>query len=130
MAGQHSHVDGIREAELMDDTTRKLLIAAGVLLLVGVGLATLTGGMMGGHMVRPGVVEDRGWMWGVGMGLGMLLFWGALIVGIVLLVRLTATSSGPQSHDTPLDVLKRRYAAGEITRDQYEQTRRDLEEGA
>jgi uncharacterized membrane protein len=97
----------------MDDTTRKLLIAVGVLLLVGVGLSTLTGGMMGGHMSGPGVVQERGWMWGVGMGLGMLLFWGALIVGIVLLVRLTATSPGPQSHGTPLDVLKRRYAAGE-----------------
>jgi putative membrane protein len=114
----------------MDDTTRKLLMVVGVLLLVGFGLSMLTGGMMGGHMVGPRVVADRGWMWGVGMGLGMLLFWGALIVGIVLLVRFTATSSGPQSHGTPLDVLKRRYAAGEITREQYEQTRRDLDEGA
>lgn len=114
----------------MDDTTRKLLIAVGVLLLVGVGLSTLTGGMMGRHMVGPGMVADRGWIWGVGMGLGMLLFWGALIVGIVLLVRLTATSAGAQSHATPLDVLKRRYAAGDITREQYQQMRHDLEGGA
>ena len=32
-----------------------------------------------------------GWMWGVGMwlgGLAMLVFWGALIVGAILVVRL------------------------------------------
>jgi putative membrane protein len=111
----------------MDDTTRKLLIAVGVLLLVGVGLATFSGNMMGGHMSGPGVVLERGWMWGVGMGLGMLLFWGALILGIVLLVRMAGGGAGPQSYGTPLDVLKRRYAAGEVTREQFEQMRRDLE---
>ncbi len=110
----------------MDDTTRKLLIAVGVLLLVGLGLSTLTGGMMGAHMYGPGEARDRGWMWGMGMGLAMLLFWGAVIVGIVLLVRSTGDAR-PSSQGTPLDVLKRRYAAGEITREQYEQIRRDIE---
>ena len=34
---------------------------------------------------------------------------------------------GPStSSETPLDVLKRRYAAGEITREQFEQMRRDV----
>jgi uncharacterized membrane protein len=31
------------------------------------------------------------------------------------------------SQGTPVDVLKRRYAAGEITREQYEQMRNDLD---
>jgi uncharacterized membrane protein len=30
-------------------------------------------------------------------------------------------------HETPLNLLKRRYAAGQITREQYEQMRKDLE---
>ncbi|WP_338669541.1 SHOCT domain-containing protein [Pseudodesulfovibrio methanolicus] len=35
--------------------------------------------------------------------------------------------SGPESHaETPLDILKRRYAAGEIDKEQYEQMKRDL----
>ena len=114
----------------MDDTTRGLLVAVGVFLLVALGLSALTGGMMGGHMFGPGLDGAGGWMWGLGMGLGglvMLLFWGVLIVGIVLAVR-HAGGSGPGSHaSTPLDVLKRRYAAGEITREQYEQIRRDLD---
>ncbi|MBI4264713.1 MAG: SHOCT domain-containing protein [Acidobacteria bacterium] len=69
-------------------------------------------------------------MWGLGMGLGglvMLLFWGALIVGLVLLIRsLDGRERGPRG-ETALDVLKRRYAAGEITREQFEQTRRDID---
>jgi len=113
----------------MDDTTRGLLMAVGMFLLVALGLSALTGGMMGGHMFGPGLDGTGGWMWGLGMGLGglvMLLFWGVLIVGIVLAMR--HAGGGPAHHGTTaLDVLKRRYAAGEITREQYEQIRRDLE---
>lgn len=32
-----------------------------------------------------------------------------------------------QSKQTPLEVLKNRYASGQITRDEYEQARQDLE---
>ncbi len=39
---------------------------------------------------------------------------------------------GPSDHgasggESALDILKRRYASGEITREQYEQMRRDIE---
>jgi putative membrane protein len=119
----------------MDKTTRTLLVVLGALLVVALGLSALTGGVMGPGMagqgpVGPGMMRGPGWMWGFGMGLGglvMLAFWGALIVGIVLLVRSMGAVGGPQSQGTPLDTLKRRYAAGEITRDQYEQMRKDLE---
>lgn len=30
-------------------------------------------------------------------------------------------------HETPRQILDRRYASGEITREQYEQTKRDIE---
>ncbi|OIQ50696.1 hypothetical protein BerOc1_02637 [Pseudodesulfovibrio hydrargyri] len=39
------------------------------------------------------------------------------------------TGGGPAGHaETPMDILKRRYAAGEITREQYEEMKRDLSE--
>lgn len=80
---------------------------------------------------------DRYWdhSWG-GMGFGgplMLLFWILLIVGVVLLVRwlVTGDMARPRQPDPPrnaaLDLLRERYARGEIERDEFEQKRRDLE---
>jgi putative membrane protein len=61
-------------------------------------------------------------------GLAMLVFWGALIVGAILVVRhLGGGMPGSEVRTSPLDILKRRYASGEITREQYEQMRKDLE---
>ncbi len=119
----------------MDSTTRGLLVAFGVLLVVAFGFSILTGGMMGPGMMgsgptAPGMMSGQGWVRGLGMGLGglaMLAFWGVLIVGVVVLVRVLGTGPARHWHVPPLDVLKRRYAAGEITREEYEQTRRELE---
>jgi putative membrane protein len=124
----------------MDSATRKLLIAFGVLLVVAISLSALMGGMMGpgfmasGHTGQgpfgPGMMHGHGWMWGLGMGFGglvMLAFWGAVIVGVILLIRSVGAAPGGPAQSTPLDVLKRRYAAGEVTREQYEQMRKDLE---
>ena len=120
----------------MDSTTRALLVALGVLVVVALGFSALMGGVMGPGMagqgpVGPTMMSGHGWMGGLGMGLGgvvMLTFWGALILGIVLLVRSMGAGGGPQAYSTPLDTLKRRYAAGEITRQQYELMRKDLDQ--
>ncbi|MCC7241099.1 MAG: SHOCT domain-containing protein [Acidobacteria bacterium] len=107
----------------MDNPSRNLVVALVILL----ALASTMGGMMGPWMMGRG----GAWMWGSGMWLGgvaMLVVWGALIVGAVLVVRLLG--GGLQKGGTPtspLDILKRRYASGEITREQYEQMRKDLE---
>ncbi len=68
-----------------------------------------------------------GWMM-----LGMILFWGLLILAAVWLVKLlfqsgTSRSHASQDHLTPTAVLDLRYSRGEITREQYEQMKRDLE---
>lgn len=75
---------------------------------------------------------SHGWsgMMGFG-GLMMLLFWVLLIAGaIVLLRRLRARDLDPGNRpERPgaLDILKERYARGEIDREAFEQMRRDLE---
>ena len=58
----------------------------------------------------------------------LLLLIVAVIVATVLIVRSRnqANPVGPVSQ-TPLDVLKLRYARGEINREQYEAMRRDSE---
>jgi len=64
--------------------------------------------------------------WGIGMMLMMLVFWGLVIVGLVLGIRwLIAQGKDPRT-DSPLDILKRRYARGEIDKDEFEAKKRDL----
>ncbi len=78
-----------------------------------------------------------GFMPGLCGGLFFLLFW-ALIIGLVIWA-ITAWSRSSRnrtvtgSEVTPvapgsraLDILKERYARGEITKEQYEEMRRDL----
>ena len=70
-----------------------------------------------------------GWGWGMGFGgIFMILFWALIVLGVVALAKWLFTTSGSAgSSKSPLDVLKERYARGEINREQYEQMRRDLE---
>lgn len=73
-------------------------------------------------------------VWGLGGGIFMLLFWGLIVVGAVLLIRWLMgagrVSGGVQPAaglQSPLEILKKRYAQGEINREQYESMKRDLE---
>jgi putative membrane protein len=101
-----------------------------VLLFSGAGLLFANQsygywGMMGG----PGMM---GWFGFPFMGgLSMLLFWGLVIAGIVWLIQNTRSTGqqpgeGSPSPESPLDILKRRYAAGEITKEQFEEMKRNL----
>ena len=65
------------------------------------------------------------WMWILG-SLVMILFGGGLIVLVVWAIRAVGGPSAGSS-DNALEVLKRRLAAGEITQDEYEKTRRVLQ---
>lgn len=69
-----------------------------------------------------------GWGGGGWWGLLSFVFMALVIGGTALLVIWGVRQTGPQSGgNTPLDILKSRYARGEITREQFEQMRRDLE---
>ncbi|MGE0681324.1 MAG: SHOCT domain-containing protein [Candidatus Binatia bacterium] len=69
--------------------------------------------------------------WGMGISMFfMLLLWILAIVGIVFLVRwvldqTTARQRG-RSEDSALDILNKRYARGEINREEYEEKKKDL----
>jgi putative membrane protein len=66
-----------------------------------------------------------GWGWGMTVA-GMLLM-VAIVALIVWLVWSTTRTSKPTQSDTPRQILDRRYAEGDIDRDQYLQRREDLE---
>jgi len=57
----------------------------------------------------------------------MLLFWGVLIFGIVMLVRFFSAERGSRAGTDPIDILKERYARGEISIEEYEERKRNLE---
>jgi putative membrane protein len=67
------------------------------------------------------------------MGIGMLLFWGLIIAAVVLLARgfgaRPATSETKLRERTALDILRERYAKGEIDKAEFEQKRGDLGAG-
>ncbi len=69
---------------------------------------------------------------GFGMGIFgmvlMLLFWGLIIVGLVLGVRWLWDRGSPASGgaDTPIEIVKRRYARGEITKEEFDRMKQDL----
>jgi putative membrane protein len=63
------------------------------------------------------------------MGWWMVLWWVAGILVLVLLVRLVAGSTGGFSRrddETPEQILKRRYAKGEIDSEEYQRRLADL----
>ncbi len=106
-----------------------LIVVLLVVLLGGLGMMGWGGFGMGGMM---------GSMGGFFNPLGVILslvFWALIIAGGVLLVmwlvRGLAGSSPTSTAATgpsPLDILKMRYAKGEITKEQFEEMKRDLGE--
>ena len=69
------------------------------------------------------------WPYMGSMGWWMVLWWGVGILVLVLLVRLVAGSAGGFSRrddETPEQILKRRYAKGEINSEEYQHRLADL----
>ena len=66
-----------------------------------------------------------GWWWAFG-GLFMLLFWAGLIVLIVWGVMKLGKGGGTVPKSNPLDIAKERYAKGEISKEEFEQIKKDL----
>ena len=71
---------------------------------------------------------DYGWGMGLGFGwLFMILFWILVILGIVFLIKLMAgVSKSDRREDSALDILKKRYAKGEISKEEFEEKKKEL----
>ena len=106
---------------------RKTLLSA-VLSLFVLGL-NLYGAevraQMGPRMM--GWEYGMGWFWTI----IMVVFWIAVIVGIIFLIKWLVISTGTggriaRSEDSALEILKRRYARGEINKEEFEEKKKDL----
>lgn len=76
---------------------------------------------------------NNGWSW-MWMGLMMILFWGGLIVLVALLLRVGRFGGLKDQTDTPApgpdttEILRARFARGEITEDEYRKSLTVLDE--
>ena len=70
-----------------------------------------------------GMHGDVGAGWMVVMMIGMVVFWAAVIFGIVWLVRDGIGRSQQPREQTPLAILDRRFAEGALSLDEYRERR-------
>lgn len=91
-------------------------------------------------LAQWGGYQDRqmgpGMMGGWGSGwFGMIfniIFWALIIIGLVLLIKWLFRATGKSSEETiygsssAIDILKERYAKGEIEKQEFEEKKRDL----
>jgi len=68
---------------------------------------------------------------------GWMIPWGWILIIVLVVILIYALagksaqsppepSSGSHSEETPVDILKKRYARGEISREEFEQMKKDL----
>ena len=71
--------------------------------------------------------NPMGWF-GFGFGwIFMLLFWGLVIWGFIVFIRwLDKQGKGGNNEKSALDILKERYAKGEIDRKEFEERKKSL----
>jgi putative membrane protein len=108
-------------------------IVLAVLAVVAIGLLIAGGlwmrgqGGFGPHMMMGWWGHPRG-MGLFGGGLGVLVLFGLTAGAIALLVVGLAggKDKGAAGEPTALDILKRRYASGEIDREEFERMKEEL----
>jgi len=93
------------------------------------GISVQWGGY--GQNMGPGMMS---WGYGMGwfMGIVNIIFWVAVIVGVIYLIKWLSTSSkqgdrGAKTEDSAMEILRKRYAAGEINKEEFEEKKRYLE---
>lgn len=84
--------------------------------------------------VAQGGPYDWGWgthpmmwgAWGFGMMIMMLLFWVLIIVAVVLGIRWLMGQGRDSRSDSALEILRQRYARGEINKEEFDAKKKDL----
>ncbi|CAG0987922.1 hypothetical protein METP2_02385 [Methanosarcinales archaeon] len=76
-------------------------------------------GMMDGY--GYGMMSGGYWILG-------LIFWILLIIGLVLLIKyLWERGGAKRGEESALEILKKKYARGEISKEEFEEKKKDLQ---
>jgi putative membrane protein len=114
----------------------KIPVAFGLFLSLfpSEGLALQGFGEIDRHITGPHHMFDRWGMGGFG-GFFMVIFWIILIIGAIYLIKLlmqktqnkdAPSDRGRSINPKPIEILKERYAKGEIDKKEFEEKKRDL----
>ena len=110
----------------MDKNLKTALIIGGIVIGVIVILSVVPGLIWGGQggygMMGPGMMGGYGTMF------LMPILW-IVVIGLIVWAVVAATSKkgeSGQSGDSALEILKRRYARGEINKEEFESKTKDL----
>lgn len=77
-------------------------------------------------------------MWGLGGMIMMIFFWTIIIIGAILIIRYFTAGHGradaagggvASGERDPLEILKERYARGDLDTQEFEERKRTLEGG-
>jgi|GEM_PF-197862 len=97
-------------------------------------ISMMGGNNMMGNWSGPNNNKLNNFMMNFGYGgfsvfglLWMILWWGLIIVGIIALTRWLNNKSVNNSNKSAVDILKERYAKGEITKHEFESMKKDLQ---
>jgi len=113
----------------MNNSVKIAIIVGAIVLALLIIVPLIWGGFSGNW----GYGGPAGMMGGYGFGglmiIPMIVVWGLIIWGIVALIR-GVTSPNNTGHsnnmDSPIEVLKKRYARGEINKEYFETKKKDL----
>ena len=66
--------------------------------------------------------------WGMGFGFGWIIGLIVLVVVIWLIIKAVNQNRNPnlQNKKSPMDILKKRYARGEIDKEEFEEKKKDI----
>jgi putative membrane protein len=70
---------------------------------------------------------DSGYGMGGGWWILMFIFWLLVLIGIVLLIKYLWEHGGAKTeNESAIEILKKRYANGEISKEEFEEKKKDI----
>ncbi|MCR4334168.1 MAG: SHOCT domain-containing protein [Patescibacteria group bacterium] len=73
-----------------------------------------------------GIYNTYGWGYHIVGGLMMIVFWALFISLIVWIVREISGKHSKHPHHHAIEILKERYAKSEISKEEFEEKKKDL----
>jgi len=73
-----------------------------------------------------GMMDGYSYGMGSGMWIFGLIFWILILVGLVLLIKYLWEGGGAKKEESALEILKKKYARGEISKEEFEVKKKDM----